>query len=111
MRSERKFSSLIIFQPISTFCGKPWNRKGYSVIAAPSGTVALQIAARAQPDLILLDILMPGIDGFETCRRLKLDETTADIPAIFITAQDETKSVVEGFGVGGIDYITKLFQT
>ena len=84
--------------------------EGYNIIAAPSGEVALQIAARTQPDLILLDIMMPGIDGFETCRRLKTDKATADIPVIFITARDETKSVVEGFQVGGVDYITKPFQ-
>ena len=84
--------------------------EGYNIIAAPSGEVALQIAARTQPDLILLDIMMPGIDGFETCRRLKADKATADIPVIFITAKDEMESVVEGFQVGGVDYITKPFQ-
>ena len=84
--------------------------EGYNIIAAPSGEVALQIAARTQPDLILLDIMMPGIDGLETCRRLKDDKATADIPVIFITAKDETASVVEGFQVGGVDYIAKPFQ-
>jgi sigma-B regulation protein RsbU (phosphoserine phosphatase) len=84
--------------------------EGYNIIAAPSGKVALQIAARIQPDLILLDIMMPEIDGFETCRRLKADPATADIPIIFITAKDETKSLVEGFRAGGVDYITKPFQ-
>ena len=84
--------------------------EGYNVIAAPSGEVALQIAARVQPDLILLDIMMPGMDGFETCRRLKANQSTMDIPVIFITAKDETESLVEGFQVGGVDYITKPFQ-
>lgn len=84
--------------------------EGYKIIAAPSGEVALQIARRTQPDLILLDVMMPGIDGFETCRRLKAEGANADIPVIFITARDETKSLVEGFGVGGVDYITKPFQ-
>ena len=84
--------------------------EGYNIIAAPSGEVALQIAARAQPDLIILDIMMPGMDGFETCRRLKANQSTADIPVIFITAKDETESLVEGFQVGGVDYITKPFQ-
>ena len=84
--------------------------EGYSVIAAPSGEVALQIVARAQPDLILLDIMMPGMDGFETCRRLKTNQSTADTPVIFITAKDEITSIVEGFQVGGVDYITKPFQ-
>ena len=84
--------------------------EGYNVIAAPSGEVALKIAAPTPPDLILLDIMMPGIDGFETCRRLKADATTADIPVIFITAKDEMESIVEGFQVGGVDYITKPFR-
>jgi serine phosphatase RsbU (regulator of sigma subunit) len=83
--------------------------EGYNVIAAPSGEVALKIAVPTPPDLILLDIMMPGIDGFETCRRLKADATTADIPVIFITAKDEITSIVEGFQVGGVDYITKPF--
>ena len=84
--------------------------EGYNIIAAPSGTVALQIVAQTQPELILLDILMPEIDGFETCRRLKADKATADIPVIFITAKVETESVLEGFRVGGVDYITKPFK-
>ncbi|MBC8234504.1 SpoIIE family protein phosphatase [bacterium] len=84
--------------------------EGYEILAAPSGEVALKIAPRAKPDLILLDIMMPGIDGFETCRRLKGDESTADIPIIFITARGETASIVEGLRIGGVDYIIKPFQ-
>ncbi len=84
--------------------------EGYNIIAATSGESALQIAARIQPDLILLDIMMPGLDGFETCRRLKATKSLADIPVIFITAKNETESLVEGFKVGGVDYITKPFQ-
>jgi len=85
--------------------------EGYEIIAAASGEVALKIAARTQPDVILLDIIMPKMDGFETCRRLKADPSTADIPVIFITAKDETESLVEGFRVGGVDYITKPFES
>ena len=84
--------------------------EGYKIVAAPSGTVALQIAPLTQPDLILLDIMMPEMDGFETCRRLKADASTAEIPVIFITAKDEMSSVVKGFEVGGVDYITKPFR-
>jgi serine phosphatase RsbU (regulator of sigma subunit) len=84
--------------------------EGYNVIAAPSGEVALKIAAGTPPDLILLDIMMPGIDGFETCRRMKANATIADIPVIFITAKDEMESIVAGFQVGGVDYITKPFR-
>jgi len=84
--------------------------EGYDILAAPSGEVALKIAPRAKPNLILLDIMMPSIDGFETCRRLKGNASTADIPIIFITARSETESIVEGFQLGGVDYIIKPFQ-
>jgi CheY-like chemotaxis protein len=57
--------------------------EGYNIIAATSGESALQIAARSQPDLILLDIMMPGLDGFETCRRLKANKSLADIPVVY----------------------------
>ena len=75
--------------------------EGYRILAAPSGPVALKIAHRALPDLIVLDVLMPEMDGFETCRRLKEDEATRDIPVIFVTAKGETEGVVEGFRAGG----------
>jgi DNA-binding NtrC family response regulator len=84
--------------------------RGYRIIAVPSGVIALQVVEKTQPDLILLDIIMPEMDGFETCRRLKANPTTANIPVIFITARDEMSSVVEGFHVGGVDYITKPFS-
>ncbi len=84
--------------------------KGYNIIAAPSGEIALQIATQIEPDLILLDIMMPEMDGFETCRRIKSDERLSDIPVIFITARHETESLIEGFRAGGVDYITKPFE-
>ncbi|MBI1923308.1 sigma-54-dependent Fis family transcriptional regulator [Candidatus Poribacteria bacterium] len=85
--------------------------EGYDILAAPSGEVALQLVSRNLPDLILLDVMMPkGIDGFETCRQLKQEPTTAEIPVIFVTAKDETESLVEGFRVGGVDYIAKPFE-
>jgi DNA-binding NtrC family response regulator len=84
--------------------------EGYEILGAPSGEIALQIANRTIPDLILLDIVMPGLDGFETCRRLKGDPKTADIPVIFITIKDEVEDIVKGFQVGGVDYITKSCQ-
>jgi DNA-binding NtrC family response regulator len=83
---------------------------GYSILAAPSGEVAVRIAKRMRPDLVLLDVIMPGMDGYETCHQLKLHEATREIPVIFITAKDETQSIVEGFQAGGVDYITKPFQ-
>ncbi len=83
---------------------------GYEILAVPNGATALKVATKAQPSLIMLDIMMPMIDGLETCRRLKQDETTRDIPVIFITARDETKSLVAGFQAGGVDYIIKPFH-
>jgi len=76
---------------------------GLRVIAVPSGVHALEIVVRTQPDLILLDIMMPDMDGFETCRRLKANPETAEIPVIFITAKDEIESLIEGFDAGGVD--------
>ncbi|HKY52372.1 MAG TPA: response regulator [Candidatus Limnocylindria bacterium] len=80
---------------------------GCAVLQASSGEQALAIAERENPDLILLDVMMPGIDGWETCRRLKKNEGTAGIPVIFVTAADQTEDVVKGFEAGGVDYIAK----
>ncbi len=85
--------------------------EGYEILAVPSGGTALKVAGKAQPRLILLDILMPGMDGLETCRRLKGEPTTKDIPVIFLTARGDTESIVAGFRAGGVDYIVKPFQT
>ncbi len=84
--------------------------QGYEVLLAGNGETALKIAERAAPDVILLDVNMPGIDGFETCRRLRKMEGARDVPVIFITANDGTDSVVEGFRAGGVDYVTKPFK-
>src|ERR1043165_800968 len=64
-------------------------------------------AALAEPDLILLDIVMPGLDGFEACRRLKSDADTRDVPVIFMTGLSDAKQIVSGFAVGGVDYIDR----
>jgi sigma-B regulation protein RsbU (phosphoserine phosphatase) len=85
--------------------------EGYSILVATNGEAALKVAQTAGPDLILLDVQMPGIDGYETCRRLKQNEATQDIPVIFVTAQAETEAIVTGFQVGGVDYIPKPFQS
>ena len=84
--------------------------QGYQIFWAPNGEVAIDIAKRNHPDLILLDVLMPGIDGYETCLRLKEEASTTHIPVIFVTAKDETADMVKGFRVGGVDYITKPFK-
>ncbi len=84
--------------------------QGCTVLAAPGGDVALRIAAKADPDLVLLDVLMPDPDGYETCRRLKADAATANVPVLFISAKDESQSLVDGFAAGAVDYIAKPFQ-
>jgi len=81
--------------------------RGYLALIARGGREAIQRAEFAQPDLILLDVVMPGMDGFETCRRLKQSDVTRDIPVIFMTALANTDDKVEGFRAGGVDYVTK----
>jgi len=83
---------------------------GFKIIAARNGEMGLIWAQFALPDIILLDVMMPGIDGFETCYRLKANESTKDIPVIFMTALESTEDKVKGFEVGGVDYITKPIQ-
>jgi CheY-like chemotaxis protein len=85
-------------------------KQGYLVRPAINGEVALQSAKKFPPDLILLDIMMPGLDGYEVCHELKADERTHDIPVIFITALEETSNKIKAFDAGGVDYITKPFQ-
>lgn len=84
--------------------------EGYQVLLAPNGEVALRNAQRAHPDLILLDVMMPDLNGYEVCRRLKDDADTEDIPVIFITANDDTESLVKGFQVGAVDFVGKPFR-
>ncbi|ETR73361.1 MAG: sensory transduction histidine kinase [Candidatus Magnetoglobus multicellularis str. Araruama] len=86
------------------------NRSGFKTLIAQDGEGALEQADFANPDIILLDIMMPGIDGFETCKRLKANDTTKDIPVIFMTALSDTVDKVKGFQYGAVDYITKPFQ-
>ncbi len=83
---------------------------GHRLLAARSGDQAIKIARKAQPALILLDVMMPGIDGYETCRRLKADEQTRDSIVIFLTALQETKDKVQGLSLGAVDFITKPFD-
>ncbi|MEO5342716.1 MAG: two-component system response regulator [Gammaproteobacteria bacterium SHHR-1] len=79
----------------------------YEVIAAINGQMALNIVRHTPPDIILLDVMMPGIDGYEVCRRLKEDLTTRHIPVIFVTAKITLEEELQGFAVGAVDYITK----
>jgi signal transduction histidine kinase len=85
-------------------------RHSFKVRLVPSGELALQTARHELPDLILLDINMPGMNGYEVCTRLKADEQFKAIPVIFISALDDTLDKVKAFSVGGVDYVTKPFQ-
>lgn len=83
---------------------------GYDISVAFDGEKALELIPKVKPDLILLDVMMPGINGFEVCKRLKENHELSDIPIIFITAMGMPKDILEGFEVGAVDYITKPFN-
>lgn len=83
---------------------------GHEVIGAADGGQALEFALREKPDLILLDIMMPVMDGFQVLRKLKSQEETKNIPVIMLTARGQEKDVVTGFGAGAADYVTKPFS-
>jgi diguanylate cyclase (GGDEF)-like protein/PAS domain S-box-containing protein len=85
-------------------------KNDYDLQIATSGLMGLDLAIKAPPDLILLDIMMPGIDGFETCRRIKAEPTLKDIPVIFITALNAIESEIQGLALGALDYINKPIQ-
>lgn len=80
---------------------------GHMVLVALNGTTALERMTRLKPDIVLLDALMPGIDGFETCRRIKARPEFEDVPVVFMTSLTESEHVLEGFAAGGVDYVTK----
>jgi diguanylate cyclase (GGDEF)-like protein len=84
--------------------------EGYKIGIALSGEKALELVPKLKPGLILLDLMMPGIDGYETCRRLKENPQTKDITVIFITAKNDSDDIIKGFEFGGVDYITKPFK-
>jgi two-component system, sensor histidine kinase and response regulator len=84
--------------------------QGYEVMPAASGAAALKCVRTRLPDLILLDLMMPEMDGLEVCRRLKADPLTQPIPVIFLTASNEMEHLVQGFAVGALDYVTKPFN-
>ena len=83
---------------------------GYPTAAVTSGERALQWLETFKANLILLDVQMPGMDGFETCQRIKANASTADIPIIFITALSNIDNIAKGFSLGAVDYIRKPFQ-
>ena len=84
--------------------------RNYQISVATNGRQALDVVARVRPDLILLDVMMPEMDGFETCRRLKASEQWRQIPVIFLTARTDTADIVKGFELGAVDYVAKPFN-
>jgi two-component system, sensor histidine kinase and response regulator len=84
--------------------------KSYRIALATDGESAFKVLESNNIDLVLLDVMMPGLDGFEVCRILKEKPETKDIPVIFLTARNETEDIVKGFQSGGVDYITKPFR-
>ena len=90
--------------------GHVLDKHGYLIAAATDGRQALAMMADINPDLILMDIMMPEMDGFEACRRLKANPDTRPIPVILLTAKTATEDIVQGFALGAVDYITKPFS-
>lgn len=86
-------------------------KEDYQINVANTGKKAIEMIKKIPPDLILLDVMMPEMDGFETCRILKMDQTYKDIPIIFLTARSQTEDIVKGFESGGVDYVTKPFNS
>lgn len=84
--------------------------KGYQLSVATSGQQALDVLEKSRPDLVLLDVMMPGIDGYETCRRIKASPKWHDLPVIFLTSKGETDDIVTGFDAGAVDYVAKPFN-
>jgi two-component system, sensor histidine kinase and response regulator len=82
----------------------------YKIVIATDGAGAVEMVDRVRPDLILLDIMMPVMDGYEACRIIKSKKENTNIPVLFLSALDEKESIVEGFEAGGVDYITKPFN-
>lgn len=85
--------------------------KGYDVLLADDGLVGMDLIRRRRPHLVILDLMIPGLDGFEVCRRMKADTTCRSIPIIMLTAKDDQTDIVLGLGLGADDYVTKPFST
>jgi two-component system alkaline phosphatase synthesis response regulator PhoP len=86
------------------------NREGYQMLACTTGEKALELAGSKRPDLVILDLMLPGIDGMEVCRRLKADPETQQIPVLMLTAKGEEADIVAGLELGASDYVTKPFS-
>ncbi|MBN1995671.1 MAG: response regulator [Anaerolineae bacterium] len=111
--SETTVATILVVDDLLTdldFLVDTLSLHGYQLQTALNGPDALSLAQTDPPDLILLDVMMPGMDGYEVCRQLKANERTRDIPVIFVTALDEVIAKVQAYSAGGVDYITKPFR-
>src|ERR1035437_1315772 len=89
---------------------EPFAAENYQLMEATDGPAALQLAAETPPDLVLLDVMMPGMDGYEVCRRLRADARLAEVPVIMVTAFDDQAARLAGLEAGADDFITKPFN-
>ena len=96
--------------PIRLLCRVNLEAEGLEVIEAPDGPSGLDIAEREQPDVVLLDVMMPGLDGWSVAERLLESEATGHIPVVFLTARADLRDRARGIDLGGLDYITKPFN-
>lgn len=113
MEKENKDLTILVVddsEPILNLISTVLRRHEYNLVTAKDGMEAFHKIEEKLPDLILLDIMMPVIDGYEVCRRLKDNEVTRDIPIIFLTAKTSKQDVVQGLEIGGVDYIPKPFD-
>ncbi len=111
--SNQNIANILIVDDIPAnlkVLGEILKAEGYKVRPVPNGALALQVAEKEKPDLILLDIMMPDMDGYEVCRRMKANPQLCDIPIIFISALNETTDIVKALKSGGVDFVTKPFQ-
>jgi len=110
---DNKESTILIVDDLSTnleIIGQMLQSENYSIMVAQDGETALELVSKSKPDLILLDIMMPYMDGFEVCKVLKQNSKTSSIPIIFVTALKDTRDIVQGFKLGAVDYVTKPFN-
>lgn len=107
--TERRHTVLVVDDTVETlgFLTATLDLAGFTVLVATDGESALKLLEQVTPDLILMDAVMPGIDGFETCARIKRDPRWAHVPVIFMTGLTDTGHVVKGLATGGVDYVTK----
>lgn len=113
MNTEKRLSQILVVDDTPEniqLLGAILKTNGYQIIVAENGLQVFDAIDLVVPDLILLDVMMPKMDGFEVCRRLKADDKTKDIPIIFLTAKSEMADIVNGFKLGAVDYIVKPFQ-